>query len=106
MPNAESEVLIGFPQLSDKLEFIVPLERWHSANAGENGLPHQPEGWFAMTSFPVFPLSLRSGTLQWYVIATPVRTLAWQSVPRNAQHCVGRRPITLGAQISICRAAE
>ena len=33
----------------------------------------------------------------------PVRTLAWQSVPRNAQHCVGRRPITLGAQIPIFR---
>ena len=31
----------------------------------------------------------------------PVRALVWQSVPCNAQHCVGRRPITLGAQIEI-----
>ena len=86
MPNAESEVLIGFPQLPDKLEFIVPLERWHSANAGENGLPHQPEGWFAMTSFPVFPLSLRSGTLQWYVIAS--QCAHWRGNPSPAMRSI------------------
>ena len=86
MPNAESEVLIGFPQLSDKLEFIVPLERWHSANAGENGLPHQPEGWFAMTSFSVFPLSLRSGALQRYVIAS--QCSHWRGNPFPAMHSI------------------
>ena len=62
-------VHIGLTQQTGKLGFIVPSERWHSQNAGENGLPHQPEGWFAMTSFFVFSLFYRSVTLQRYVIA-------------------------------------
>ena len=81
--------------LSCKLEFIVPSERWHSANARENGLPHQPEGWFAMTSFFVFSLFYRSVTLQRYVIAN--QCAHWCGNPSLAMRS-GRRPIPLGAK--------
>ena len=67
--SAFYNVRIVLTQQTGKLGFIVPSERWHSQNARENGLPHQPDGWFAMTSFFVFSLFYRSVTLQRYVIA-------------------------------------
>ena len=33
-----------------KFKFIALLERWHPTDAGGYGLPHQPAGWFALTS--------------------------------------------------------
>ena len=96
---------ISAPQ-TGKLGFIVPSERWHFANAGENGLPHQPEGWFAMTSFFVFSLFYRSVTLQRYVIANQCAHWCGNPFPamRSIASAVG--PIPSGAKIPICWTAE
>ena len=53
-----------------------------------NGLPHQPAGWFAMTTFSMVsaPISVLSAT-KFPCHCEPVRTLAWQSASPASAGC-------------------